>query len=294
MTNFAHELVHGTVENGIPIFPPWWTGDRIKTVVASFGAQLDAMSEQSLYMRLQSIVFAGGPNATRQGAARLADGRLIECEPFALPAHADQRGLTLYDTEPTLSRRIRLASYLDLHRERGTELGILHHVRPYFATAAAYPVLWLVHRTGTGKVVWHGMSAAGKYSISLPGSDNFDYDTTNRRSRWFAFIELPGSGFSTGDVWNGGQLWDDGWQYDSQTVSTAIALVSMLADWAGAHMWLAAVWLVWQAGTVGPTITPTQDPAGWWSLPGGSGAGSWVNPVGRPPYITAIMENPPP
>src|SRR4051812_8692535 len=97
------------------LLPPYMQGPNLRTLWGAFGAQADANAETVMFSRLQALPFAGGANATRQGAARLANGRLMECEPAFLVIHSAQRGIRLYDTESTLSRRIRLAMYLPLH-----------------------------------------------------------------------------------------------------------------------------------------------------------------------------------
>lgn len=179
MSNFAETIPHGLVDDGggIPLMPPWWTGPHIEDLLSSFGAQLDAMSEQSLVMRLQSNPFAGGANATRQGAARLADGRLIECEPFVLPVLADQKGIRLYPSEPTLSRRVRTSRALQLHAERGTHRGELQHLAPYFLPGTA-PTVRIFHQSGgaSPSSTCHELSPAGVYTPTQSATSNWDWD----------------------------------------------------------------------------------------------------------------------
>src|SRR6185369_7794366 len=89
---------------------------------------------------------------------------------------------------------------------------------------------------------------------------NFDFDgQTAKWSRWWAFIDVYGTSYVSGDLWNAGQEWNDGWHYDTETVSTNVAtdLVAMFRDWQAAHSRCAGVGLVWQANAVGPTVTPT-------------------------------------
>ncbi len=284
------------------LLPPYMQGPNLRTLWGSFGAQMDANAATVMFSRLQAIPFAGGANATREGAARLRDGRLIECEPFVLPIHADQRGIRLYDTEVTLSRRIRLASYLLLHAQRGTHRGEMNHVRPYFSFAAAYPGIDIVHQTGSGIAVWHRMSAAGVYSLYRPATPNFNYDDRpTKRSRFWAFLRMYGTGIAPPNVYGDGHTYGDGEIYGTAglNISQHADIVAMIRDWKGAHSWLAGVALVWDNTSVDPAGTPTQDPTGWWSLP--SGAGTWAAAYSptthlatRPPTVQWIYDNPAP
>ncbi len=281
------------------LLPPYMQGPNLRTLWGAFGAHADGCAATVMFSRLQALPFAGGANATREGAARLANGQFMECEPFVLPIHAEQRGIRLYDTEVTLSRRIRLASYLLLHAQRGTHRGEMLHVRPYFSTAAAYPGIDIVHQTGSGVAVWHRMSAAGVYSVYRPTTPNFNYDDRpDKRSRFWVFFRMYGTGIAPPNVYGDGHTYGDGETFGENGLTTSQHrdLAAMIADWKGAHSWLAGVALVWDNTSVDPTGTPTQDGDGWWSLP--NGAGTWrstVDPMTglntRPPNVQWIYDN---
>jgi hypothetical protein len=272
--------------------PPWWEGPNLTTLLQAYGQALDERADAILDGRRQGIVWAGGEDAARTGAARLSDGRLLECDPWVIQVHADQRGLRVYETEPELSQRIRCAQHLILKAQRGTHRGEMLHLRPYFATALAYPVLWIQHTTGGGKAFWHRVAADGSYSLGRaanfvrPGS-------SSKWARYTAFIELPGTGYTLGSEWSAFD-WNDGTQYDtSTTITSAVARdwIAMLTDWKSAHSWCDGVVLVGEASKLGPTITPTLGSDGAWSLPS---AGQWADPLKRPKWLYWIYDNPAP
>lgn len=287
--------------------PPWFQGPNLTTLLQAIGSEWDARAEQVLRGRMQAIPYAGGDgSAQRVGAARLADGRLIECEPFVLPVHATDRGIPLYPTEGLLSQRIRLSQWRQLHQQRGTHRGELLHVRPYFADTVArgftYPVMRIVHQSGSGHAVWHTMSSAGVYSVYRPASPNFNYDgRTSLWSRWWAFVEMQGTGFTPPYTYGDGDTYGDGILYGEGgtlpfTAARQADVVSMFADWKSAHSWLGGVVLVW-GGSIDITAAPVQDATGWWSLPNGKW-GNVVDPVThigtRPPSFEWILDTPAP
>lgn len=280
--------------------PPHLQGPNMDTMLGAIGTQLDANAEQVMWSRLQAIPFAGGANVTRELAARLADGRLLECEDFVLPILAEQRGIPLYDTESELSKRIRVSQWLELRRRKGTQLGELQHVRPYFSGApfAGYPVLEMVHQSGNGHAIWHRLDAAGVYSLHR--ASNFDYDgQTAKWSRVWAFVHMTGTGIAGPPLYGDGHLYGDGTLYGSVGLSVEQHrdIVKLFQDWTAAHEWLAGVALVWTAGAVDRTSTPTQDGDGRWSLP--NGANTWsvladpaTGKATRPTGVQWIFDNP--
>lgn len=159
------------------LLPPWMQGDNCRTLWGAFGTQLDANASTMMFARLQAVPFAGGANMTRQGAARLADGRLIECEPFVLPIHSTQRGILLYPSEPTLSRRVRLARFLPLHARRGTHRGEMEHLQPYFLPGAL-PTLRIFHQSGgaSPQSTCHTLDPSGVYTVDRSVTSNWDWD----------------------------------------------------------------------------------------------------------------------
>lgn len=222
----------GTFQNMFPaLLPPYMRGPNLSTVAEAVGAQLDANAEQVLVGRLQSIVFAGGPTPSREGAARLADGRLIECEPFVLPVHSEQRGIAIYTTESTLSKRIRLSQWRQIHAERGTHRGELHNLAPYFATWPSVPRMRIVHQTNdaTPAAFWHTLDPDGTYSIHRQSPSNWNWDNQpTKKSRMWLIVYTDQLGFTEptwdgGQTWNGGTIWDGG--FSSAQISDVVAMV---------------------------------------------------------------------
>lgn len=296
-------------------FPPYMQGDRLRTILGAFGLHLDNTAEQVLWGRLQGNPYAGGPTLDRSGAARLADGRLWECEPFVLPIHADQRGIRLFPTESTLSKRIRVASHLVLKQKRGTHWGEIDYTRPYFApdsTAAfaplAYPTFAIVFQTneGTPRSVWYQVDSAGNRTVRCSSPSNFDIDGRPAyRSRFAVFIDMSATWYGAPWTYDSGHTYDSGGMYDvgspAFTGAQMADVSAMLEDWKAAHSWLQWVvfWWPMTGGAPFPTwnATPTQAASGWWSLP----AGKWaqlVDPgtglVTRPPNMVFALDNPAP
>jgi hypothetical protein len=301
-----------------PSVPAYMRGPRMTTLLGAVGAQLDALQEQVLVGRLQANPYAGGPTLDRSGAARLADGRLIECEEFVLPIHAQQRGIRLFPTESTLSKRIRVSSHLLLKQQRGTHLGEIRYTRPYFApdsTAAfaplAYPHFAVAFQTNeaTPRSVWIEMDSAGNCFHRVSSPSNFDIDgRPSLRTRYGVFVDMSATGYSAPWTYDSGHTYDSGGMYDvgdapAFTGAQMADVAAMLADWKSAHSWLQWVifWWPMTGGAPFPTwnATPTQDATGWWSLP--NGANTWsglVDPATglgtRPPNMVWIFDNPAP
>jgi hypothetical protein len=274
------------------VVPSYMRGPNMRVLLGAFGAAMDCSAEQALFGRLQAIASAGAPGAM---PARLADGRLIQCEPFVLPILAQQRGIRLYPTEGVLSQRQRVAEYLALHRQRGTHRGEFAHALPYFndfvydasggLTGNSYPAIDVAFQLGDGTTNWHRISAAGKYSILRPTSPNFDWDGrfASNRCRAFFFVRMTGTGFSSPFLWDDGtHTWDGGGQWD---VGGAVPfsgarmadVSSMLTDWTSATTWSNLVAFVWDSAAVDPTTSPVQGGDGRWTLP--NGAGTWASPA---------------
>jgi hypothetical protein len=297
-------------------FPPYMQGDRVRTIIGAMGLHLDNTAEQVLWGRLQGIPYAGGPSLDRSGAARLADGRLWECEPFVLPVHADQRGIRLFPTESTLSKRIRVASHLLLKQKRGQHLGEIRYTRPYFApdsTASfaplAYPHISIAWQTneGTPRSVWVEMDSAGNVFHRASSPSNFDIDgRPSLRTRYAVFVDMSATGYTPGPLWGsfnwGAATWGQGGGQPF-TAAQMADVSAMFADWKSAHSWLQWVvfWWPMTGGAPFPSwnATPTQDPSGWWSLP--HGANTWAGLVDpttglatRPPNMIFAIDNPAP
>ncbi len=266
---------------------PHMRGPLVSTLIGSVGAQLDNNAEAVLFGRLQSNPYAGTPPAL------LADGRPIQCEPFVLPILAEQRGIPLYATEGELSQRLRTADFWRLRAQRGTFPGIYRHVAPYFADAVAlgfaYPAIDFVFQTNEAPpaAIWTRFPAGSPGSLALPthsirrvSPSNFDYDARpTLRCRWWAFVRMTGAGFTPPITYGDGHTYGDGSVYGSGgatpfTKARAADLAAMFFDWKSAADWLNGVALIWTAGAVDPTTSPTQDADGRWSLP--NGANTWA------------------
>lgn len=289
--------------------PAWFQGPNMTTLLQAIGSEADARAEQVLRGRMAGIPYAGGDSsAQRVGASRLADGRLIECDPGVIPIHASDRGIRVYPTEPVLSQRVRVASWWWLHKRRGTHWGEIENVRPFFAGQVArgfaYPTIRICFQdnAATPCSSWYSVLPDGTRSLKKISPSNFDFDgRPTRRSRWWAFLEMQGTGFTSPYTYGDGDTYGDGIRYGEGSITPFTAdmqadVVDAFDSWRAAASWLAGVVLVWN-GTIDVTAAPVQDASGWWSLPNGKW-GDVVDPathlLTRPPYFEWIYDNPAP
>ena len=292
-------------------FPGYMQGPYFTSLAGAVGLELDNRSEQCLQMRLAAIPYAGGPNPQRIGAARLADGRLIECPDYVLPVHARNAGVVLYATEPPLCQRIRISQRYQIARMDGTHWGEIANVLPYFVECPAQPRIAIVFQDnrGTPGATWYQIDSSGNRSLLYTSPSNFSYDSfPSFRSRYWVFFDLTGTGYSPPNTYDSGGIYDtSGWIYDQGPPTPfppqrAADVVAMLLERKSAHSWLAGVaaWWPMTGGAPFPTASgvPTQDASGWWSLPNGSG--TWAGYVGadgrgtRPPNLVWLYDNPAP
>lgn len=270
--------------------PPWLVGPQaqnIGTFYEATGALLDSLAQRVLDGRRAAIPWAGpgvGPEEPL-----LIGGRRIECEEDALSYHSLDRGITLYTTEPVLSRRMRLAAFRQLHARRGTHFGEIEHLRPYFASAVAYPTIRIVFQTNepTPSAVWYSVAPDGTRSIRRVTPSNWDWDgTPSKRCRFWCIIYLPPGYATDAATWGGPEVWDGGALWDGLPEAVFADLYQMIADWHSAHSFFAGL-IVTQLqpsddipGFPGhhpfdPTDTYQIDAHGMTTLP----IGNWGSPV---------------
>lgn len=262
--------------------PPWMQGPNMGTLLEAIGSQLDCNAQQVLDGRVMGNPYSGG--------ALLADGSQIQCPPFVLPIHAEQRGITLYATEPEDSQRFRTSQWLQLHRRRGTHWGEIEHVLPYFLNMVnagyAYPQITICFQdnAATPSAMWYRVDPSGNRILKKVTPSNFDYDNqAHKRTRWWAFLEMAGTGYTAPITYGSGHTYSDGSDYGQGgtnpfTAAMMADIVNMFQDWHSAHSWLAGVILVWAPASLDILGTPTQDADGRWSLPNGHW-GTTVDPL---------------
>ncbi len=268
----------------VPTYAPsYLRGFHGENLLQAFGAQLDANAEQVMFGRLQGNPYAAG--------ARLADGRLIQCEPFVLPIHAMTRGLRIYSTEPEGSQRYRLSRWLQLHAQRGTPKGIMEHVQPYFLGASGtgtLPVIRIVFQDGAGaSATWCTLDASSTYTRTKVTGSNWNWDgQTSKWARWWGIIHLPPGYATGGTTWDGSGVWDGTSIWDGVPAAVIADLWSMMYDWKAAHSRFSGLIITTLQPTddipghtgrkaFDPTDTALTDANGWTSLP----TGNWGSAV---------------
>lgn len=289
------------------VAPPWFSARWISTFYEAVGAVLDTEAQRVLDGRLAAVPYAG----TGADTAFLASGQPIQCQPDALPVHSGDRGIRLYPTESIPAQRYLLADWHRLHEQRGRHEGEMRHAQPYFldraAAGFALPQMWIVHQNNeaTPAAIWHTLTPAGIYQVTRVSPSNFDLDgRSSMGARWGCFIDMTGTGYTSPATYGDGDTYGDGLLYGMGGAVPfgayqAADVASMVVDWQAPHSWCQFVALVWQANAVGPSVTPTQDASGWWSLP--AGANTWASPIDpatglgtRPPYMEFVFDNPAP
>lgn len=228
------------------------------------------------------------------------------CAPEGLISLSLDRGIRLYDTEPDASKRDRLAHWWLLWKQKGSHQGEMRHARPYFMGAdgkGIIPTIRIVHQCGDGSsATWHTVNGAtGIYSAHKVTPSNFNYDGRPALwSRFWVFIYMAGTGIAVPPLYGDGHDYGDGTLYGGGlTPGQCADIAKMFYDWKASHSWLGGVWLVWDASSVDPLGTPTQDGEGRWSLPNGTNTWSaLVDPTTgkptRPLGIQQIFDNPAP
>jgi hypothetical protein len=265
--------------------PTWFQGPNVNTFYESICSLLDSIAQRFLDARMAAIPWAGPGVGVEEPLT--STGQRLECQPDALPYHSRDRGIPLYTTEGLLSRRQRLAMWRQLRAHRGTHWGAIEHIRPYFADKVAagntYPRITVVFQDneGTPASVWYQWMIDGTKTITRVSPSNFDYDgQPTKRTRFWIFLEMNGTGYSAPVTYGSGRTYNDGALYGvgTFTAQAQADLVAMALDWHSAHSWLAGVVLIWPGyTTLNITGTPTQDADGRWSLPNGKW-GSLIDP----------------
>lgn len=254
----------GVMQRVMATIPPWFLRQRfVGTFLESVGLTLDSAVES----------FAQGVRGSQP----------FRCDESFLPILSRDRGIFLYPTESTPSKRLRLAQWWQLHRQRGTHQGEMRHLQPYFLPGAA-PTIRIVHQDGNGdRATWHTLSPTGVYSIHKqePSNWNFD-DHPEWWSRWWAIIYTSGTVLDTITHWDDGSTWDGGSYWDGVSRAVLDDIVAMLVDWKAAHSQCAGVILARDPASFDPTATAVTLPDGSTSLPAG-GWGRLIDPTtGQP------------
>lgn len=284
--------------------PPWFQRSNMGTLLESVGALWDVQAERLMDGRLAANPYAAG--------ARLKSGRLIQCEEDVLPWHARDRGITLYETEPVESRRVRLSQHHQLKRRRGTHQGEMRNLQPYFLGAdglGVLPRIRIVHQSGSATrsvATWETLSGsldpggAGVFSVSQARDSNWDWDgqgvvgSGGKWSRFWVILYLNGI-VPAPALWDDGiAMWDDGVTlWDGAAAGVLADWISMVNDWKSAHSILWGFAITWNDARFLPWETATIDPAGWSSFPFGN-YGSIIDPFTgkntRPPDVEWILD----
>lgn len=281
--------------NVIRWLPSYMRGTWSRTFWESVGAHLDEHAQRAFDGQRSAIPYAGG--------AETIDGIPLECNADALPWHARDRGITLYPTEPEVSKRVRLSQFRQLKKRKGSPFGVIENVRPYFLGIGTgiIPRMRIVHQIGDGSACdWYTVNSDNTREVLRVTPTNFDFDgRAERWSRWAAFIYMNGTGIAGPPLYGDGHLYGDGTLYGVGGLSAAAQadLANMITSWGAAHAVCIMVALVWGASAVDPSTTPTQDADGRWSLP--NGANTWsvlADPstglATRPHDVQWIYDNP--
>jgi hypothetical protein len=244
----------GRIQKFIHSVAPWYLqNDNIGAFLQAVGITLDASISD-----LQTGLELSQP---------------LLCDPSALPSLARDRNIRVYPGESDASKRMRLATWLQLHRQRGTHQGELRHVQPYFLPDL--PMMRMVHQSGDGQYAgWHTLASDGTYSRALAHPSNWDYDGNAAQwSRFWCILYAPLGAVQA--RYDDGGTYDSAERYDVLTTQVGLDVLAMITEWKSAH---SAFWGLVVASdplSFSPLATATADPSGWTSLP----VGNWGSPV---------------
>jgi hypothetical protein len=229
------------------VAPVWYLRQRnIGTFLESVGLVLDGSADGLMRgMRL------GYPYRT---------------DPEGFVALSKDRKIRLYATEPDASKRYRLAHWRQIRRHDGSAYGKFINAQPYFLGVdgkGVLPRMRIVHVDETNSFVsWHTFTGsydaggAGVYSIHQDVQPNWNFDGTNRWSRYWAIIYTPGSVLEDPSHWDDGSVWDGGQVWDGVPGSVLADLVAMFLDQTAPHAQLAGVILCHDLAALDPAGTP--------------------------------------
>jgi hypothetical protein len=227
--------------------PSWFQARWMRALLDSFAGALDTLDLQ-LYGGLK----AGNPYAA---GARDRSGALLQCESDALAYHARDRGISIYSSEPDPSKRYRLSRWRQLKKRRGSHLGELDNLQPFWLAtqSSALPTVRIVHQDaeGTPSSVWYTLTSAGAVSVHRRTTSNWNYDGQAAKwSRFWVVLHLP-PGYSSMIVYDDGvSVYDGGAVYDGVSALAIRDMVSNIKEAKAAHSRL--------AGIIATTLQPTD------------------------------------
>ena len=247
----------------------------IQRVVARVGPWFLHSRNIARFMQAFAVNYDNAITALQQG---LALAHPLRCDPSAFPVLSLDRTIRLYPSEPEASKRIRLATWLQIHRRRATHLGELLHSQPYFLPE--HPVMRIVHQDGFGaSATWWSIAADGSLSEYKAEPSNWDYDGQPMKySRFWVILYVPASIFSLAH-YDDGTLYDGGAVYDGMITQIARDISAMILESKAAHSQLQAYILATDPASFDPTATAVTNPDGSTTLP----IGNWGSSMSGPP-----------
>ena len=293
----------GVFRNTILNFAPSWMQQRWMTALLhAYADELDGFALR---------VFDGLRSANPYAAgARTSTGTLLQCDADVLPWHAADRGIRLYDSEPELSKRVRLGQWRQLKKRRGSHQGELRNLQPFWLAEATsiLPTMRIVHQSneGTPTATWHTLSSEGVYSVHRASPSNWNYDgQASKWARFWLIIYLPSSlAYGEPVYYDAGEAFDGGSIYDGLTSAVIADIVAAVKEAKAAHSRLSGIITTTLAATdpiPGEVVRPFEPTTTAITLSDGSTSlpvGNWgvaVDPVTnlptRPSWASWIYED---
>lgn len=238
----------GVFRNTILNFAPsWFQRPTMTKLLHAYADELDGFAARVFQGTRSAIPYAGG--------AKTRAGTLLQCDPDVLPWHAGDRGIRLYDTEPELSKRVRLGQWRQLKKRRGSHQGELRNLQPFWLAEATsiLPTMRIVHQSNeaTPTATWHTLSPEGVYSVVKRSPSNWNYDgQPTKKARFWLIIYLP-EGYGSPVYYDGVDTYDGGAVYDGLTTAVIADIVGAIKEAKAAHSRL--------AGVITTPLTPTTD-----------------------------------
>jgi hypothetical protein len=218
--------------------------------------------------------------ADRVDEGRRAASPLL-CQEDALPYFSRDRSIELYQSEPIVSRRYRLSRWWQLHAKRGTALGIMEHLQPYFLDQPALPRIRVVSQDQGGfRAQWWTRNPDGTVERHVAAPSNWNWDSSAEKAtipggrhwaRAWVIIYTAGTYLDSSCIKYGdGHHFGDGSIYGGIASQARKDLIRMVKLWRAAHEQIWGIALAKDATSFDPTATAVTLGDGTTTLPTGS------------------------
>ncbi len=194
----------------------------------------------------------------------------------ALPYIGRDRVIIRGFAESQASYQIRLKSWLDLHKRRGSALALLENIHGYFTPYSAEMRFATVDHGGTwwilnGDKTWEKFPKEASWDWDSEIEDSADWWSRAAVIIW----PLDSGAFTDADEWEADQTWGDPGCF-GLSFATAVArdLIDLVQYWKPAGTRCLDIIACLDENELLPGTSPLPD--GWWGTPAKVVGGVWV------------------